>query len=125
LEIPLTRDLERRFHQEHRRAFGFAREDAPVEVVTVEVQGSMNVAGVPRPRAPRPHGARPLGRVEAMVDRVARAVPVWSFEALGREDAVRGPAIVLQSGATLWVAPGWRGRLHASGALVLERGGRR
>jgi N-methylhydantoinase A/oxoprolinase/acetone carboxylase beta subunit len=53
-----------------------------------------------------------------------RRVPVWSFEALGRGGAVRGPAIVLQAGATLWVAPRWRGRLHASGALVLERSGR-
>ena len=35
-----------------------------------------------------------------------------------------GPAIVSDAGATLWVAPGWRARRHASGAVVVTRGGR-
>ena len=28
-------------------------------------------------------------------------------------------AVVMEDGATLWVAAGWRARLHASGAIVL------
>jgi hypothetical protein len=28
----------------------------------------------------------------------------------------------MEEGATLWIAPGWRARMHASGALVLTRG---
>jgi hypothetical protein len=28
---------------------------------------------------------------------------------------------VLEEGATLWIAPGWKGRLHPRGALVLTR----
>jgi N-methylhydantoinase A/oxoprolinase/acetone carboxylase beta subunit len=37
-------------------------------------------------------------------------------------DRVRGPAIVAEAGATLWVPAGWRGVVHASGTLVLKRG---
>jgi len=125
LEIPLAGgDLERRFHEAHRRAYGFAREGEPVELVTLDVSGTVAADDGRRPRAPRSRGARPLRHTPALVDSVMRRVPVWSFEALGERDPVRGPAIVMQAGATLWVAPRWRGRLHASGALVLERGAR-
>ena len=125
LEVALGPDLERRFHAEHRRRFGFARPDAAVEVVTVEVEGSIRVSDVPRMRASRP-GPRP-GRstrtTRARVGAATREVPVWRFEALGAATRVRGPAIVLQPGATLWVGGGWSGHLNSSGALVLRRGG--
>ena len=84
----------------------------------------MNVGDVPRRRAPRRPGARPVRMARVVVGRRSHPVPVWTFESLGAGESIRGPAIVLQSGATLWVAPGWRGRLHSSGALVLERGRR-
>jgi N-methylhydantoinase A/oxoprolinase/acetone carboxylase beta subunit len=50
---------------------------------------------------------------------------VWERGAMGAHDAVRGPAVVRESGATLWVPPGWSGRLASGGTLVLRRGGRR
>jgi N-methylhydantoinase A len=122
LEIPLSAgDLEGRFHEEHRRAYGFAREGEPVEIVTVDVWGAVAASDAAHPRAPRSRRAAPLRRAPVAVGRAVRAVPVWDFDALGAGDKVRGPAIVLQSGATLWLEPRWTGRLHASGALVLER----
>jgi N-methylhydantoinase A len=125
LEIPLSAgDLERRFHEAHRRAYGFSREGEPVEIVTVDVWGAVAALEAARRRATRSRRGRPLRRVRAVVGNRIRTVPVRDFDALATGDRVRGPAIVLQSGATLWVAPGWRGRLHASGALVLERSGR-
>jgi N-methylhydantoinase A/oxoprolinase/acetone carboxylase beta subunit len=32
---------------------------------------------------------------------------------------LRGPAVIVDDGATLWVAAGWRARSHDSGAVVL------
>ncbi|TMQ69968.1 MAG: hydantoinase/oxoprolinase family protein [Candidatus Eisenbacteria bacterium] len=122
IEIPFGPDLERRFHEAHRRLHGFAREDATIEIVTVEVEGAVEVTDAPRPRAPRPRRVRPERRARVAVDGRARAVPVWRFEALGGGARIRGPAIVLQSGATLWVDRGWWAGMHASGALVLRRG---
>ena len=49
---------------------------------------------------------------------------MWPRAALPRHFAARGPAIVLEEGATLWIAPGWATRLHTGGTLVLERGRR-
>ena len=121
LEVDFGPGLERRFHDAHRLQYGFAREGARVEVVTLEVEGELPVADVPR-RASASRGRPvPERRARAWMQGRAREVPVWRFETLGRSSVVKGPAIVLQSGATLWVEPSWTGRVHESGALVLRR----
>jgi N-methylhydantoinase A/oxoprolinase/acetone carboxylase beta subunit len=126
LELPSGHGLERRFHEAHRERYGFAREGAAVEVVTVQVEGWMSWDDLPAPHAARARQApRPESRATAWVNGRRRAIPVWRFEALAAGAALVGPAIVLQSGATLWLAPGWRARLHPGGALVAERRARR
>ena len=40
---------------------------------------------------------------------------------MGAASKVRGPAVVIESGATLWVPPGWSGTLGAGGTLILRR----
>jgi N-methylhydantoinase A len=122
LEVPLGPGLERRFHAEHRRRFGFARPGAAVEVVTLEVRGARPAPGPPVAAGPpRRPAARPLGGRAARVGTRLRRVPQWRFEELPVGFALRGPAIVLQAGATLWVGSGWSARMHESGALVLRR----
>jgi N-methylhydantoinase A/oxoprolinase/acetone carboxylase beta subunit len=49
-------------------------------------------------------------------------VPLWRRAQLPPGSTLRGPAVVADDGATLWVAPGWRARLHVSGAVVLTPG---
>jgi N-methylhydantoinase A len=134
LSIPAGAGLEARFHREHERRFGFAARDREIEVVTVEVRGHSpdrwREVGVALARVEPAHDpgagrgdARP-GR--ARVRHAGRwlAVGVYERAALPRGFRARGPAIVTEEGATLWVRPGWRMLLHDSGALVLERGGR-
>ena len=104
----------------HRRRYGFARAGAAVEVVTVEVRASAGGLAPPAPR--RRTAARAPAMARAIVDGRARDLPLWRFDALPAR--VAGPAIVLQSGATLWVAPGWAGGADRSGALVLRRSAR-
>jgi N-methylhydantoinase A len=124
LEVPFGIDLVRRFHHRHRERYGFAREDAEVEVVTVGVHGSMSVDDVPPQHPPRRRAARPDRWLPARVGARTRQVPVWPFEALGFGARLEGPAIVLQAGATLWIPPRWTARMSAGGALVLRRGRR-
>jgi len=122
VEIPFGGDIERRFHAAHRARYGFAREGAAVEVVTVDVSGTM-VTRVARAKRPRTRAAaRPSGLARVRVRGGARTASIWHFEALPR--VVTGPSIVIQSGATLWVAPGWSGVVDRAGALLLRRGGR-
>jgi N-methylhydantoinase A len=121
-----------RFHREHARRFGFAEAARPVEVVTVEVRGAAPdgwkevAAAMRRERGPRPAGGGGGRPARARVRHGGRwlSAAVWERAALPARFARRGPAIVLEDGATLWIPPGWAARLHASGTLVLERGPR-
>jgi len=113
--------LAERFHLEHLRRFGFASRDVPVEVVTLEARGWL--PGEPAPRRPR----RRAVTATAGIARVRHAgawvhARLWARERLGDGFTAAGPAIVLEEGATLWIAPGWRARMHESGTLVLTRG---
>ena len=135
-EVPLpvargaARSLAARFHREHARRYGFADPARAVEVVTVEARGATPDAwaavGTALARRPGPsprRGAAP-GRTRVRHGGRWLAATVWERAVLPARFATRGPAIVLEEGATLWIAPGWRARLHAGGTLMLERGGR-
>lgn len=120
LTLPVTGDLVERFHRAHQRRFGFAARHQSVEVVTLEVR-----AAVPaRLGAIRSAKGAPAGpaSTHAWIGGRAIVVPVHDFERLPRR--LRGPCVVLQEGATLWVAPAWSGERHRAGALVLRRGRR-
>jgi N-methylhydantoinase A len=114
--------LAERFHRAHRERFGFSREGSAIEVVTLDVRGHIpgdRVPEAPPPAAPAAGAAR-TGRTWS--GGAWRTVPVLARERIGRGRALRGPAVVFEEGATLWIAGGWSARAHSSGALVLTRG---
>jgi 5-oxoprolinase (ATP-hydrolysing) len=46
---------------------------------------------------------------------------VWALGELAPGTTITGPAILAGSDATGLVEPGWRGVVHPSGAVLLER----
>jgi N-methylhydantoinase A len=83
----------RDFHEEHRRRNGWARGDAPVEVVAL------------RARARRP-AALEMGELgAAAVERRATA----------------GPSVIAEPDCTVWVPAGWRADVDEGGAWILRR----
>jgi N-methylhydantoinase A len=122
LSIPAGAGIADAFHAEHERRYGFADPGRAVEVVTLEVRGALPAPALPRPAARRGPRPRPLRRSPVRHQGRVLDVPHWRHEDLRAGDVVNGPALVLQPGATLWVAPGWRGRVGAEGHLVLARG---
>jgi len=122
LSLPGGPGLAERFHREHESRFGFADRSRPVEIVTVEARGA-------RPGIVWPRGAG--GRVSRAPRTVLVSEGGVRVTALVREDeaitggtTVRGPAVVTQSGATLWIPRGWSARRDRSGTLVVRRTGR-
>ena len=80
------------FHAEHIRRNGFARRDAPVEVVALRARMSqpapLDLSDLPDP---------------------------------GGRDPAAGPAVIPEPDCTLWIPPGWRADVHESGAWVVTR----
>jgi N-methylhydantoinase A len=126
LSLPWGPAVAERFHREHERRYGHAQRHRPIEIVTLEVRGAVPAGRAVRSPAPRgPARVRPWGTTRARVAGGLRRVPVWRREQLPRGFAARGPALVVEYGSSVWVAPGWRARVAADGSMLIVRGRRR
>jgi N-methylhydantoinase A len=113
--------LATRFHDAHRTRNGFARPDAPIEVVTVRGEAvgdpALRFADIP---VPEPTGELLAGETAVVTgDGVVTASIVWR-PALAPGDEVTGPAIVREPEATTFLGAGERARVHDTGALEIE-----
>jgi N-methylhydantoinase A/oxoprolinase/acetone carboxylase beta subunit len=79
------------FHDEHRRRNGYARPDAPVEVVALRATAA-----------------------------ISSSVGLDSLPARARDGAT-GPAVIAEEDCTIWVPDGWVATPAEAGALVLKR----
>jgi len=124
ITVPLTNDdpdsIEAAFHAAHRARYGHVGAGGAVEIVNVRVVAER--AGA------RPSWGRRLGigrptpgwRRVVMRGEEVRA-QIWPLGELPPRLRIPGPAVLAGPDATALVEPGWRGTVHASGAVVLER----
>ena len=119
VSVPYAAGWQRDFHARHRRLFGHAAPDRPLEVVTLRLRGRGDRLHLPRDRPSRAAAVRAARR------RVYFAGRAWSAAVHRREDLavgrrLRGPAVICEYSATTLVPPGWRLTVDALGGLVLE-----
>ena len=88
----------------------------------------VNLRVVARRPAPPPHfrsqvpGVRaPVGRRPVTVRGERVTADVWPGDELATGVAIDGPAILAGADATALLEPGWRGRVHATGAVLVKR----
>ncbi|HEY7193260.1 MAG TPA: hydantoinase/oxoprolinase family protein [Gemmatimonadales bacterium] len=129
--VPATRDdavtLGAAFRAAHRARHGYADVEQPVELVNVRVVAERPVVftgfGVGRrSRGGGEVGGAAMGRriIVTRDGKRARA-DVWALGELPAELQIHGPAVLAAADATGLVEPGWRGVVHPSGAVILER----
>ncbi len=110
------------FHAEHRARFGFADERRALICVALE---SEHVEGGEPAQAPPPtaggHG-RPLARRPVFLAGAWHSTPIHRREDLGIGQPLDGPALIVESGSTILVEPGWRASLSERGDLLLRAG---
>jgi len=108
------------FNAAHRARFRHGGVSGAVEIVNVRVVAE-------RPAAPPALGrrvgiGRPTPGSRRMMVRGERVrAQVWPLGELPPRTRIPGPAILAGPDATALVEPGWRGTVHASGAVVVER----
>jgi len=109
-----------RFDAAHRQAFEFdAGASTPVEVVSIRVGAS-----VPPEHAPRlAEGGEPTGRIPAaLYEHGQRRTGLRSSRGdLAGSGPLPGPALVQDQTSTLYIPPGWTGRLDEAQNVLLER----
>ncbi|MFN2505674.1 MAG: hydantoinase/oxoprolinase family protein [Acidimicrobiales bacterium] len=82
------------FPGEHRRRNGYARPDAPIEVVAIRARARLPAASSPADLGPPPGSAR---------------------------EATAGPTVLAEADCTVWVPEGWRADVAEDGSWVLTR----
>ncbi len=128
--IPVTtnnpRQIRDAFLAAHRERFGHSGSGQPVELVNLRVV-AVREALLPRfgerGGATREcRGERPvaLGRGRGRGGKRVTA-SLWALDDLAVGVTLDGPAILAGRDATALIEPGWRGAVHASGAVVVER----
>ena len=127
VEAGRSQEMKARFEDAHRRRYGFVMPEKAlvIEAASVEAVGAMDEASNPfatgAGNGVRPSVPTPVASATVHLGGTDHETPVFRREALGVDDAVNGPAIILESTATTVVEPGWQARLASSGDLVLER----
>ncbi len=115
--------LASRFHAAHRQRYGYARPEAPVELVNVRVTGR----GLrPKPELPTLAAATSPDPASAQVGttplRAAGAwltAPVYEREQLRSGHRLVGPALIVQEDATTVLLPGWQAQVDPWGHLLI------
>ncbi len=105
----------------HRERYGHAGAGGqPIEIVNLRV---VTVRGGPLPRfaAPGRAARRALGRRPIGLGGKRTTATVWPLDELAPGVELAGPAILAGRDATALIEPGWRGTVHPSGAVLLER----
>lgn len=121
LNLPIDRlePLAAAFHEAHERRYGH-RLELPVELANLRVAVAAEVPTLAlpplssrgEPASPEAHGK--VAEIEALVPHYAR-------EALIAGQALIGPAIIMESVSTTWLAPGWTAQVDVYGNLLLQR----
>lgn len=115
--------LTRSFHGLHIQFYGYAREEAPVEVVALRLVATGRLPSLKPPvrqggSPPAPCGARNVYFAAEQV-----AVPVYRRNEVGAGWAVEGPAVITQADSTTLLWPGDRAYGDEWGNIIIETGG--
>jgi len=121
LTLPLEANTEAQqaaFEAAHQQAYGHMLEQ-PVEIMTVRLTAYAETPTLALPGLPEARAAiSPAG--ESSVHGVG-AVPHYARADLRPGHQCRGPALILEDTATLWLPDGWRLDVSEHGHLLLDR----
>ncbi len=120
LNVPFAGGVLAAFHREHQRRYGYRGPEREVEIVTVRLRARL--AGPKIPGAGR--GAPSVKKREhraVIFDGQSILTPHYERSGLVSKQSYRGPAIVVEYGATTVVPPGFGFRVDDSGSLIIEK----
>lgn len=112
------------FHAAHHRRYGYASEDAPVEVVNLRLRAS---GSVPQPALPYSNEqastpAEPFDHQPVFAAGAWRETPVYQRSDLLPGQELTGPALLVQEDTTSWIPPTWKTRIDQWYNVLATRG---
>jgi N-methylhydantoinase A len=126
LNLPATQDATTRFHEEHRRRYGYHHAGREIELVTLRLRAKLRTAPPKlleeRSPATRKSAARikPVERGPVLFHGKAVTTPVFERGDLVEDRMMRGPAVVTEYSATTVIPPGKKFCVDSAGNLVIR-----
>ena len=111
------------FHAAYQARYGHSNPGETVELVSVRISAVGLRRPTDLPLLPGSSPARALETLPADFGDGPEPTDVYRRAGIGRGQEIDGPAIVLESGCTTLVPPGWRAATSDRGHLVMERAG--
>ncbi len=115
------------FHQQHRKVYGYAFLDDPVEIVNLRVRG---IGKILKPEVHRESEDLPIPPPESRTksqrifwDGEWMEVPAYQRESLLPGNLLTGPAIVFEYDSTTLIPSGWMAKVDGYRNLQIHQGG--
>jgi N-methylhydantoinase A len=125
LNIPFSSDFIERFHQQHRKTYGYAKPEEGIEIVNLRVRaiGRSNPPPLtPHPMVdPSPEQAF-LETREVVFDQGSIPTPFYRAESLQPGNRMQGPAVVVRSDTTILLSPGDQAKVDEFHNIIIEVG---
>jgi len=110
------------FAQDHKRRFGFEDPGRATIVATLAAEAASRDDAMSDPPAQLPtQPPQQISVVQLRAQGDTHAAPIFQRSTLPAGYAIDGPALIVESGTTTFVDPGWRATPNAHGDLILER----
>jgi N-methylhydantoinase A len=109
------------FHDAHVRRFGYHREGAPLEAVTLRVEATAAPPPIPAPAlATADADAAPASYTRVRHDGASVDAAVYRRDSLLAGHQAPGPALILEQTAAFWLPHGWLARVLHDGSLLVQ-----
>ena len=111
------KDLENSFIKEHRKVYGFASENEPIEIVALRIALTIKNNSVDLKKI----GVKPEPQICGYRQVIgAGKVPFFEKKEFGNGSEILGPAIIDQSDTTIWIPEKWKGEVNQFGFLIIS-----
>lgn len=108
------------FHAEHRRLYGHADPDAPIQIIAINLVVTGHSAKPTLPRStPEPRTVTAETAMSAWLDGARREVPLFKRADLTPGASFVSPCVIAQDDTTTIVPAGFTGEVDAHGNLIL------
>jgi N-methylhydantoinase A len=125
LMVPYKQDFQNAFHEIHQKTFGYARPDAPIEIVNVRLR-AIGLIPTMQLQAKANEGSDPdqafINKRDVYLSEEPVRLPFYDGERLASGNHLIGPAIVLRSDTTILIHAGDFAEVDPFGNLLLQIG---
>ena len=125
LSIPFDKlsVVRKSFEEAHQMRFGFnsPEKNLVAEFIEIEVISPPDYAIFPQYEEIKTRNSEPVCTRECYLAGRWQVTPFYNRDSLCKDTWVTGPAVILESGSTIVIEPGWRARIGQDNNLFLER----